>query len=188
MPRPQDATARARILRASAQLFYERGVNGAGIADIVAVAGTGRNVLYRHFPTKEDLVLAYLTDFALHMDEAVADATRGLSPDRALVALAGHIATMVSRPGYRGCPFRNYLRETRDTSEAPGRLALERVLGLRRQIDELVADLEVSDKDQVAMRIWLVVEGMYATTPYPDRAAVADAGVREVAALVGNTF
>lgn len=187
MPRPEDATARARILSVSAQMFYERGVNGAGIADIVAAAGTGRNVLYRHFPTKEDLVLAYLTEFAACMDEAMLD-TRGLPPDRTLVALARHIATMVSRPGYLGCPFRNYLRDTRDTTEAPGRLALTRVVGLRRRVEELVARLDVADSDQVAMRVYLVLEGMYATSPYADRADVADAGVREVAELVGVTL
>jgi len=49
MPRSEDPTARARILDAAGRLYYDRGVNAVGIAEIVAAAGTGRNVLYRHF-------------------------------------------------------------------------------------------------------------------------------------------
>lgn len=184
MPRPEDPTARERILAAAGQLYYERGVHAVGIAEIVAAAGTGRNVLYRHFGGRQDLVLAYLTDTAERMDAAWEESSTDASPRASLVAVAQHVADMVSQPGYRGCPFRNYLHETRDTQDAAGQLALGRVCGLRLRLGVLAAKLDVADAERLAERIWLILEGVYAATAYPARTDIAAAGVRHVEELV----
>ena len=85
-------------------------------------AGCGKNVLYRHFPSKDELVLAYLRRFAGQLDGAMDDAVEGLDeiPRAALVAIVREVADWVDARGYRGCPFRNYLREMRDPTDAPG--------------------------------------------------------------------
>src|SRR4051794_40687651 len=140
MPRREDPTARGRILEAASRLFYERGVNGVGMAEIVTVAGTGRNVLYRHFPGKDELVLSYLHQFAERIDATVEARLENLPPDQAVAAVARHVGELVCQPGYLGCPFRNYLRETRDVDGPAGQFALDRVRGLRRRIGDLVAD------------------------------------------------
>jgi AcrR family transcriptional regulator len=184
VPRPADPTARDRILRAASRLFYERGVHDVGMNELVAAAGTGKNVLYRHFPGKDELVLAYLQRFAEKLDAQVDDAVAGLEPREALVALADHVSGLVSHRGYRGCPFRNYLRETRDTTQPPGRFALAQVRGLRRRIERQCALLGVEDPDELAGRIWVVFEGVYAAAPYPDRARLAESSVAFVADLV----
>jgi AcrR family transcriptional regulator len=184
VPRPADPTARDRILRAATKLFYERGVHGVGMNELVEAAGTGKNVLYRHFPGKDELVLAYLERFAQKLDGQMDYATAGLPPDEALVALARHVAGLVGHRGYRGCPFRNYLRETRDTKEPPGRYALAQVRGLRRRIERLCGELDTDDPDLLAERIWVVFEGVYAAAPYPERASVAESSVAFVQDLV----
>ena len=184
VPRPADPTARDRILRAATTLFYERGVHDVGMNELVEAAGTGKNVLYRHFPGKNDLVLAYLGQFAERLDRQMDDVTAGLSPDEALVSLARHVAGLVSHRGYRGCPFRNYLRETRDTGEPPGRFCLAQVRGLRRRVERLCAELEVEDPQELSGRVWVVIEGVYAAAPYPERARLAESSVRFVRALV----
>ena len=182
--RPADPTARERILGAAHRLFYERGVRDVGMSELVEAAGTGKNVLYRHFPGKDELVLAYLEDFAERLSARMDAATADLPPDEALVALTRHVADLVSHRGYRGCPFRNYLRETRDTRGAPGRLALAQVRGQRRRIEQLCAGLEVAEPAVLAARVSVVLEGMYAAAPYPDRARLADTSVAFVADLV----
>ena len=184
MPRPADPTARDRILRAATKLFYERGVHDVGMNELVEAAGTGKNVLYRHFPGKDELVLAYLEAFALRLDAQMDDATAGLPPDEALVALARYVSGQVSHRGYRGCPFRNYLRETRDTKGPSGRFALAQVRGLRRRIERLGAELGADEPEVLAERVWLVLEGVYAATPYPERARLAESSVAFVADLV----
>lgn len=184
MPRPADATARDRILDAAGRLFYERGIQAVGIAEIVHEAGTGKNVLYRHFPGKEELVLAYLHRFAERLDAETDARIDGLAPGPALVALAEEVAERVGRRGYRGCPFRNYLREMRVTRDRPGRFALAQVHRLRSRIEAQVAGLGVDDPEAAAQRVWLVLEGVYAGAPYPERAAMAASAVAYVEELV----
>ena len=61
-PAPGSARgpARARLLAAAAECFYESGVNGTGIDTITAAAGVAKMSLYNNFASKDDLVLAYL--------------------------------------------------------------------------------------------------------------------------------
>jgi AcrR family transcriptional regulator len=182
--RPADATARDRILRAARRLFYERGVHDVGMSEIVEAAGTGKNVLYRHFPGKDELVRAYLQEFAQVLDARTDAALAGLAADEALVALARHVAGLVSHRSYRGCPFRNYLRETRDTRHPAGRFALGQVRALRRQVERHCRALPVDEPEVLAERVWVVLEGVYAAAPYPERARIATSAVAFVEALV----
>jgi AcrR family transcriptional regulator len=183
MPRQADPTARDRILVAAHRLFYERGIQAVGMSELVDAAGTGKNVLYRHFPGKDELVLAYLHGFADRLDAQREAALEGLPPDEALVALARHVAGLVSHRASRGCPFRNYLREARDTKRPAGRFALRQVRGLRRRIGALTAELDIDEPDVLAERIWVVLEGVYAAAPYPERDRIAESAVALVEEL-----
>ena len=186
MPRTADPAIRDRILDAAEPLFYERGIRAVGMAEIVAAAGTGKNVLYRHFPSKDKLVLAYLQRMAERLDATMDEAVAGLEgvPSGALVAVIRQVADWVTDPAYRGCPFRNYLREMRDTTDAPGRFALAEVTGLRSRIDAIVADLGIDEPEELADRIWLVIEGLYASAAYGDRAEAATTAVGMVQELL----
>ncbi|WP_426244929.1 TetR/AcrR family transcriptional regulator [Nocardioides sp. LHG3406-4] len=174
-----DPATRDRILDTAGRLFYARGIRGVGLAEIIAAAGCGKNVLYRYFPGKDELVRAYLERFAERlgpeMDAAVAGLER--APAAALVAVARHVADQVAAPDFRGCPFRNYLREMRDLSGSSGRLALAEVRRLRDRVDALVAELGTDDPEVLAERIWLVLEGAYASAPYGDREKAASTAV-----------
>jgi AcrR family transcriptional regulator len=56
--RPPEA--RSRLLNTVMRAFYQEGIHSVGIDRIVAEAQVTRATIYRHFPGKEDLVLAYL--------------------------------------------------------------------------------------------------------------------------------
>src|SRR5262245_5172183 len=56
--RPSEA--RSRLLSAASTIFYTQGIRAVGVDHIIAAAQVTRATLYRHFPGKEDLVLAYL--------------------------------------------------------------------------------------------------------------------------------
>jgi AcrR family transcriptional regulator len=186
MPRPADPATRDRILDAATKLFYTRGIRAVGMAEIVTAAGCGKNVLYRHFPSKDELVLAYLERFAEQLGESMDAALAGLEkmPSAALVAITREVADRVAARGSRGCPFRNYLREMRDPTDVPGRYALTEVRALRRRITVLVAALGAEDPDLLADRIWLSVEGLYASAPYGDRSNAATTAVGLVQELL----
>lgn len=188
MPRPPDPTTPERILDAVTPLFYGRGVRAVGMAEVAEVAGTGKNALYRSFPSKDDLVLAYLRRFAVRITEARDRALADVPAEEALVALARHVAGLVTRRDYRGCPFRNYLREAHDTRDRTGRYALAQVRTLRDVVLTLAeqqAEVDPGvDAALLAERVWLVLEGVYAAAPYPERVALAEVGVALVEELV----
>ena len=179
MPRPADPATRDRILDVAGRLFYTRGIRAVGMAEIMTAAGCGKNVLYRHFPSKDDLVLAYLQRFAEQIDGSMDAAVEGLEeiPRAALVAVVREVADRVTTRGFRGCPFRNYLREMRDPSDVPGRFALKEIRALRRRVNRLAAEADTEDPDLLAERVWLVIEGLYASAPYGDRAEAATTAV-----------
>lgn len=186
MSRPADPATRDRILDAAGRLFYTRGIRAVGMAEIVTAAGCGKNVLYRHFPSKDELVLAYLQRVAEQIDASMEAAVAGLDdiPRAALVAVVREVADRVTSRGYRGCPFRNYLREMRDPTDVPGRFAMTEIRGLRRRVDRLVRSLDVNEPDLLAERVWLAIEGMYASAPYGDRKEAATTAVGLVQELL----
>lgn len=56
----QELPARERILRTAHDLFYAEGLRATGIDRVIAQAGVTKVTFYRHFPSKNDLILAYL--------------------------------------------------------------------------------------------------------------------------------
>ncbi|KNX37396.1 TetR/AcrR family transcriptional regulator [Luteipulveratus halotolerans] len=163
MPRQADPTTRDRILRTSTRLFYREGVQAVGMARIIDEAGCGKNALYRHFPSKSDLVTAYLDEFAIARDEAASAALDGVDdPAQALITLTRQIAADASHRSFRGCAIRNYLRETPPADDTAARRARTCVRRWRRRIDHLVGELGVADPKTLADRIWLIHEGLYA--------------------------
>src|SRR6266853_1430231 len=53
-------SARERILDAAYELFSRRGVQAVGVNEVTERAGVAIATLYRHFPSKDNLVLAFL--------------------------------------------------------------------------------------------------------------------------------
>ena len=66
----------------------------------------------------------------------------------------------------------------------PGRFALKEIRGLRKRVDQLVADVDAEDPEGLAERVWLLIEGLYASAPYGDRAEAATTAVGLVQELL----
>src|SRR5689334_18106094 len=111
--RPSEA--RSRLLDTAIGIFYAEGIHSVGIYRIVAEAKVTRATLYRHFPGKEDLVLAYLgeVDRAMRGQAEAAIAGAATAPD-GVRALADAIAQGIRSPGFRGCAFLNAVAEYPD--------------------------------------------------------------------------
>src|SRR4030081_4057550 len=60
---------RERILLAAKDLFHRHGIRGVGVEPIAEAAGTNKMTLYRHFDSKDDLIVAYLRGVAVEADE-----------------------------------------------------------------------------------------------------------------------
>ena len=108
---------RRRLLETASGLFYREGVNTVGVDRIVSEAKVTRATFYRHFPSKEHLVLAYLQ--AAH-DDLVARMEPLLAiedPKKRLRAIGDDICAQIRSPGFRGCAFIKVASEFDDPTD-----------------------------------------------------------------------
>ena len=75
-PRVRPSAARDRILDAAFPLFYAHGIRAVGVDRIIADSGVAKATFYKHFPAKEDLVVAYLDRVDGIWGEQLRDAAR----------------------------------------------------------------------------------------------------------------
>ncbi len=106
--------AHERILAAAYDLFSRRGVRDVGIEEIVERSGVAKATLYRHFPSKDDLVLAFLArrEAVWTHEWLEAEARkRGQTPEEQLLAIFDVFDGWFRRADFEGCSFINVLLE-----------------------------------------------------------------------------
>ncbi|MFZ4893053.1 TetR/AcrR family transcriptional regulator [Plantibacter sp. Mn2098] len=110
----------ARILASASELFYENGLRGVGVDQVIAESGVSKSTLYAHFRSKEDLVSAYLrvTDVSWTAQLHEHAARAGDDPREQLVGLFDALLGAFDRHGFFGCPFISAAVETTLDSDA----------------------------------------------------------------------
>ena len=114
LPPAKVSEARERLLATATQIFYAEGINTVGVDRIVSDASVTRATFYRHFPSKQDLVLAYLQKVHDAIEERHVALVAAHEPPDVLKALGEDIAAQLERPGFRGCAFINAASEFED--------------------------------------------------------------------------
>lgn len=177
---------RQRILDAANELFYAQGFRAVSAEKIAERVGITKVTFYRHFPSKELLMIAYLEQRAAQerdilsrlIDAAAADPAHGMRPALDAVA-AGDGA------GYRGCPFINAAAEYSDPAH-PVRVVVARH---RRWLAESferflrshgVPDAELAD----AAAEFMILRDGVAVSSYLDDPAVAQKALSTAAAAI----
>lgn len=169
---------RERLLDTAGTLFYREGIRAVSADKIIAAAGTTKVTFYRHFPTKDDLVAAYLDEQSRRIREAA-----GRLPDDPCEALTGLAAAMgeeACRPGFRGCPFINAAAEYPDPGH-PVRAAVDRHrTWFHTLVAGLVARLGAADPEAAASQLVMLRDGAmvhgYISEPGGVGAAMLQAG------------
>jgi AcrR family transcriptional regulator len=156
--------ARDRIFAAADDLFYHQGIRAVGVDAIAKEAGVAKISLYRAFPSKDDLVVAYLedrnADYWRRWDRAFAKHEG--NPRAQLRAMMEHLAERTTAPDYRGCPFTNDATEFPEPSHPGRRVAEANKRELRRRMLLLAEALGAPDPRSLADGLVLLVEGAYA--------------------------
>ncbi|MFI6920223.1 TetR/AcrR family transcriptional regulator [Nonomuraea spiralis] len=137
---PRPSPARARVLETAARLFYAEGVHSVGIDRIIAEAGVAKATFYHHFPSKDDLVRAYITEQSA-LQRTMAATIRAASPRETLEAIFAFMCEFGSSAQYRGCPFVNTAAEYPD----PAHPVREAIAEHRRWNRDLYRDLLDAD-------------------------------------------
>src|SRR6202000_2997959 len=106
--RPSEA--RLRLLTTATRIFYAEGIHSVGVDRIIAEAKVTRATLYRHFPGKEALVVAYLQAADQAIRSQVEEVIAGASAADGLRAIAASIARDIQSPGFRRGAFLKEIR------------------------------------------------------------------------------
>ena len=106
-PSKQDPPTAERILDAASPLFYRRGLAAASMDDVATAAGLTKRTVYYHFPTKDDLIVAYLGRWRSRIHATLEAGSDHDDPLAGLLSAFRRLEREVAREGYRGCPFVN---------------------------------------------------------------------------------
>src|SRR5207302_2675390 len=147
-----------RILAAADKLFYRQGIRAVGVDAVAAEAGVSKRTLYNYYPTKDDLIAAYLTARFKHIAPSDAPAREQIPTD------FERIESMVADGSFRGCPFVNAVTEIGDRKHAAIALAVQFKEQRRQWYRALLERLQVKDPDALATQLQLLIEGVLATS------------------------
>ncbi|WP_235529061.1 MULTISPECIES: TetR/AcrR family transcriptional regulator [unclassified Phycicoccus] len=185
----RPSPARERILETAFALFYARGIRAVGVDLIIAESGVAKATFYKHFPAKDDLVLAYLdkVDGVWSGQLHAAAQAAGPAPADQLVGLFDALQNACRRDGYRGCGFINAAAESQ-----PGTPVHERTVAHKASVLSWVEDLArragARDATTLARSLTLLLDGGLASgtldaAPEAPRAAKEAAGALVAASL-----
>ena len=98
---------REKILNIASSLFDSRGIQASGVDTIILEAGVAKATLYKHFPSKNQLIAAYLRDksdkfYAWLNTQLASKKTESLE---LLLLLCELMEQWISQPEFRGLPF-----------------------------------------------------------------------------------
>ena len=117
-------TTREQIIEAAGALFYGEGIRSSSMDAIAAKAGVTKRTIYYHFPSKDDLIAAYLTardEPTCARQAAWLDETKGDLPEQVL-GLFENLARAMNTPRWKGCGF---IRAAAELAGTPGHPALK---------------------------------------------------------------
>ena len=193
-PAPDDAVkdARERILRTAYELFLKHGFSAVGVDRIVADAGVAKTTLYRHFRSKNDLVVAVLER---HEDLWTVGwlepetRRRAAADDEQIVAVFEAFDDWFRDEGYQGCMFINSLLEVHDDTSPIHTAALGGIEHVYARLVEWAENAGVDDPTAFAHRMQLLMRGAIVAAVEGRFDAVAEAGAlaRELLARERNS-
>jgi AcrR family transcriptional regulator len=159
---PPTPSARERILTAAYELFGRRGIRAVGTDEVIARAGVAKATLYRHFATKNDLVLAVLERREQLWTHGLIEAQSGLlgnTPEEQLLAIFDVMHDWFqSRDGYEGCSFINVLLEL-GADHPAGRASVAHIDNVRDIVRQRALAAGLTDVEDFASSWHILMKG-----------------------------
>src|SRR5438105_14190852 len=115
----QSTTPAERILAAADKLFYLHGMRAVGVDAVAEEAGVSKRTLYNHYPTKDDLIAAYLVGRFKHIAPSDAPAREQI------LGYFDRLEREFARPDFRGCAYVNAVCELSDPKHPAANIALK---------------------------------------------------------------
>ncbi len=154
----QKSDPRERILDVANRLFYADGVHATGTEKIMSISEVAKATFYRHFESKDALVLAYLD----RRDRSFWEYLLNPAPPEGIHEALVRIEALVNRPEVTGCPFLRIASEYPDTSHPFHCRAIKHKDKLLDYLAELLKPCQLNRK-AAATRILAVIDGALST-------------------------
>ncbi|MFF2243809.1 TetR/AcrR family transcriptional regulator [Arthrobacter sp. NPDC058130] len=147
-----------RILATAYELFSRRGIRGVGVNELINSSGVSKATFYRHFPSKDALVLAFLElrDQVWTVDLIVAEARRrGSTPEEQLLAVFDVFGDWFQRDDFEACSFINVLLEM-GAGHPLGKASIDYLSRIRGHIQALAEEAGL-DRPEEFSRSWHIL-------------------------------
>jgi AcrR family transcriptional regulator len=157
---------RERLLAVAAELFYRHGIRAVGVEAIAEAAGTNKMTLYRHFPSKDELVAEYLRQAASAANRCW-DTYEQAHPGDPLAQVRAWLAEMadhLANTDERGCALANAAVELPDKTHPARRVIEEYKVAQRNRLVDLCRSAGLSDPEMLADELHLLLEGARMTS------------------------
>ncbi|WP_419999425.1 TetR/AcrR family transcriptional regulator [Streptomyces boninensis] len=164
---------RERILDTAYELFSHRGIRGVGVDEVIMKSGVAKATLYRHFATKDDLVLAFLDRREqLWTRDMVEAGARGRAerPEEQLLAIFDIFDEWFQRDDFDACKFTSVLLEM--GAEHPlGQASIRHLQNLRRLVRTMAEEAGLRDVEDFAWSWLTLMKGSIVSAAGGDRRA-----------------
>ena len=177
--------ARDRIVDTAYDLFSHHGVRAVGVDRIVAESGVAKMSLYRHFPSKDALVLTFLQERERRWTNEWlrAEATRrGDTAAERMLAIFDVFGEWFANDDFEGCSFINVLLEFDEREHAVRQATAKHLRTIRAFLRELAAEAGAVDPEAVAHQWHILMKGSIVAAAEGDREAARRA--KEIGGLL----
>jgi AcrR family transcriptional regulator len=179
-----DSASRARIERAAYELFSRHGIRAVGVDTIAAKAGVAKRTLYKHYPSKDELAIAFLRRreelWAWGWLQAEVE-KRARTPAARLLAIFDVFDLWFRRTDFEGCPIIKAMLD-HDRGHPVRDAAAGHLAAVRMFVRQLAKNAGVSDADSFAYQWQLLMKGSIVAACEGDRDAARRA--KELASLL----
>jgi AcrR family transcriptional regulator len=184
--RNERISPRERILAAASDLFYRHGIRAVGVDAIAEAAETNKMTLYRHFPSKDELVAEYLRS-QIAPGGLVWDELAARYPGDPLAQLRGWLerkAAFVASADLRGCAYANAAVELPEKNHPARRVIEEFKTAQRQHLGQLCAAAKLAEPEMLADELFLLLEGALVTAQSMGREGLAERFIRMGEAMI----
>src|SRR5918995_1004665 len=152
MPRSDDRSAmQERILETADRLFYGQGIRAVGVDTIAAEIGISKRTLYNYFPSKDELIAAYLAGRFTKAPPSEKP------PVEQILGTFDRLERGFAAKGFRGCPFVNAVAELGPDDRSVRKTAIAFKESRRLWFRDLLKQLKVADAEGLATQLTLLV-------------------------------
>ena len=159
---PKEVAPKDKVFQTAARMFYQHGYRAIGVDTLAAESGIGKMTLYRHYPSKDDLIVAYLKDsdelFWNNFEQLTKEATTAREK---LLAFFQALQDYVMTPACYGCPFLNVATEYPETDYPGHQVALEHKQSVRARFRQLAKEAGAKRPEALANQLFLLMDGAY---------------------------